>query len=261
MKKLVVVAAIFASVLAINSHSLIAQTADLSVKADQELANENAALRKQIQRLELQNAELRSRIHATEKKPVVASTNADGTGRGIPATSALAADLPRKSPPHLPVAAPVYSWTGFYIGGNAGYDWSNSKVDSVASGQAIAIDPFGFGARLASEIASGLNQSIKADPNGFIGSGQVGYNWQFAPQWIVGIEADISGASIKGSDSKASGFGGTGFPFVSQIGFRGQRPFRRRKRSIGWARYVAGLVSHQLIVCWYTELVALLMVT
>ena len=33
---------------------------------------------------------------------------------------------------------------------------------------------------------------VGLDRNGFIGGGQIGYNWQFAPNWLFGIEADIS---------------------------------------------------------------------
>ena len=32
--------------------------------------------------------------------------------------------------------------------------------------------------------------------NGVVGGGQIGYNWQFAPNWVLGIEGDISGTGI-----------------------------------------------------------------
>ena len=93
---------------------------------------------------------------------------------------ASAADLPAKAPmSRAPVAAPAFSWTGFYVGIHAGYGWSNST--------ATVTDP-----TLILAPAS-LNQN----GNGIIGGGQIGYNWQLAPNWVVGIEADISGTGIR----------------------------------------------------------------
>ena len=48
------------------------------------------------------------------------------TAAGALAAPAQAADLPVKAPPV--VAAAVYSWTGFYIGGHVGYAWGRSTT-------------------------------------------------------------------------------------------------------------------------------------
>jgi outer membrane immunogenic protein len=46
---------------------------------------------------------------------------------------ALAADMPVKAPPRAP--APIYSWTGWYVGGNVGYGWGHANSDLAGSEQ------------------------------------------------------------------------------------------------------------------------------
>ena len=55
---------------------------------------------------------------------------------------ALAADLPRKAPAYRP-SPPVYSWTGFYIGLNAGYGWDHDGIDNTATSLFCNIDNTG----------------------------------------------------------------------------------------------------------------------
>ena len=43
--------------------------------------------------------------------------------------------------------------------------------------------------------------SFDTNGSGFIGGGQLGVNWQFAPRWVAGIEADILGTRLKGSQT------------------------------------------------------------
>jgi len=47
----------------------------------------------------------------------------------------------------------------------------------------------------------GFSGSDTADPSGFMGGGQIGYNWQFSPIWVAGVEADFQGAAEKDSIS------------------------------------------------------------
>lgn len=89
----------------------------------------------------------------------------------LASTTAFAADLPsRKQPPVAPVAyAPVFAWTGAYVGLNAGY---------------------GFGKITKSG-------SYFDDPKGFVGGGQAGYNYQLQNGLVLGIETDIQWADLR----------------------------------------------------------------
>lgn len=100
---------------------------------------------------------------------------------------ALAADLRvapmYKAPPQ--VAAPVYNWSGFYIGGHVGYGWGRSS-----SGPITVYDP------IDTPVGT-YEPGVAYDVEGVLGGAQIGYNLQFN-NIVLGIEADISGTDIKG---------------------------------------------------------------
>jgi outer membrane immunogenic protein len=89
--------------------------------------------------------------------------------------SAFAADL---SQPSSLYGAPTDSWTGIYIGGNAGYDRSSYS---------IALSTFG-GSVPTSPISGG----------GFVGGGQVGANKTFG-SFLLGVEVDGNVGQVGGS--------------------------------------------------------------
>src|SRR5215204_5060403 len=113
------------------------------------------------------------------KKIALAAAAASILLTGAASAADLAARPYTKAPP--PPAVVVYNWTGFYIGGNAGYAWNHTTV-SATPNAAFAEDFSGTTAFIAANNPSGLNK------NGFTGGGQVGYNWQ-AGQWLLGVEA------------------------------------------------------------------------
>ncbi|MDO9414385.1 MAG: porin family protein [Pseudolabrys sp.] len=96
---------------------------------------------------------------------------------GATGTVASAADMPRPSYSKAPayVAPAYYDWTGFYIGANAGYGWA---------------------------------PNFATDAKGFVGGGQLGYNWQ-AGSLVFGLEGDIQYTSLK-SDATGPGFSVSG---------------------------------------------------
>jgi len=107
------------------------------------------------------------------------------------AGSALAADLPSKK---APVAAPpVMSWTGFYVGANAGGAWSGNNSGTLTiSGGAPALSAIPAGHKVFNNYG------------GFIGGGQVGYNYQWQ-SFVIGAEADIQGLAGNAGTSNFTG--------------------------------------------------------
>jgi outer membrane immunogenic protein len=130
---------------------------------------------------------------------------------------ALAADLPVKAPP--PPVIPIFNWSGFYIGGNAGWGESENCWDAITAAGAFLVD--------ACHSRSG----------GVFG-GQVGYRWQLPDNhFVIGLEAQGDWANIRGSQvslfdpavtlgTKIDGLG----LFTGQFGFAWDR----------WLWYVKG---------------------
>ena len=98
------------------------------------------------------------------------------------ATPALAADMAVKAAPP-PIVAPIYNWTGFYIGANAGYGWSNRCLDVTAISGVAVVD------------AEGCRNA-----GGGVAGGQIGYRWQTS-NWVFGVEAQGDWANLRNSNA------------------------------------------------------------
>ena len=119
-------------------------------------------------------------------------------GALVAASGAYAADLPiyTKAPPPV---IPVWTWTGFYVGGNAGYSFGRASTDyneSFTSTSVVTATTTGgvpvAGNGLTATTAGTALGNAAADMNGWLAGVQAGYNWQ-VQQWVLGIEADIQG--------------------------------------------------------------------
>lgn len=105
----------------------------------------------------------------------------------VAASTGYAADLAVSTPPQAPVdVAPVFSWTGFYVGLNAGGGFGGK-------------DDVGF-----HSFGNYLGRYGKLDGSGFLGGGQLGYNYQIDNNWVIGLETDFQGADISDSFSNAT---------------------------------------------------------
>jgi outer membrane immunogenic protein len=98
------------------------------------------------------------------------------------AGSANAADmsLPFKAPP---VGYPAFSWTGCYLGAQAGWGWSHTNLSDNSPGSATAI------------LAPNGGTVGVSDSGGLFG-GQVGCDYQFASNFVAGVQASGAGANM-----------------------------------------------------------------
>jgi outer membrane immunogenic protein len=123
-------------------------------------------------------------------------------------SAAMAADV---SMPVTPPPLPQFTWTGLYIGGNAG--WTSLQDNGLP----FCLTPSGVMQGPGCDIVPGG----QVGASGFIGGGQVGYNWQ-AGRLVLGIEADLQSTSLKGTTRVAGpfqfvggGLSGPGTSFVA----------------------------------------------
>jgi outer membrane immunogenic protein len=103
--------------------------------------------------------------------------------------AASAADLPARTYTKAPTAvAPIYDWTGFYIGLNGG-GASSHECLTITSDAGRPVVPNSEGCH---------------DATGGLVGGQIGYRWQSA-NWVLGVEAQGDWADLKGSNSSLTG--------------------------------------------------------
>ena len=95
----------------------------------------------------------------------------------LSSVSARAADLNYPTPVEPFMAPPAYNWTGFYLGGHGGYGWGTGDAETVGT--------------------------PTQHPEGWLGGAQIGYNFQFPSNVVVGVEADVSFAGV--DDSRLDG--------------------------------------------------------
>lgn len=133
---------------------------------------------------------------------------------GITANGALAADLGGVyETPIAPAPAPVFSWTGIYLGGHVGYGWSNKDWTLIRNA----------GPQPSNEIGSVITSH---DADGALGGVQLGYNYQ-RNGIVLGAEGEFSWTGMNGDSSwENSG-----------------REYRDASTDINWIATLAGRVG------------------
>jgi outer membrane immunogenic protein len=150
--------------------------------------------------------------------------------------------------PPPPLAAPVYNWTGFYVGAHFGGGWARESWEERGNAfgnichdierrddvQLETVDGFGFDifpvcpfATLSEAPGSSFGQNAFVGSHnaiGPLGGFQAGFNWQpVGTHWVFGIEGQFSFADLKGdhqnsiSGAAEQGFIGSilGVPIIS----------------------------------------------
>jgi len=94
----------------------------------------------------------------------------------LPAAAADLRPAPAPAPVYKAPMVPAYfNWNGFYLGINGGYSFGSA--DTSVTGL---------------NIPAATAISIGVSPKGWLGGGQVGYNWQAAGSpWVFGLETDF----------------------------------------------------------------------
>jgi outer membrane immunogenic protein len=144
----------------------------------------------------------------------------------MPAMAADVAPYSKVPPP------PVLGWTGFYVGANVGWAGSTDTLKNTGTDTGAG----GFGTFLG---LGGIPGNVNMNQTGFIGGGQIGYNWQVWPNWVLGIEADLEGVNAKASNAFSSP-PGVGLPAISTA-------YSRELDSLGTVRGRLGYL-------WYPSL-------
>jgi outer membrane immunogenic protein len=120
---------------------------------------------------------------------------------------AVAADLPSRAPPpvYLP-PVPIFTWTGIYVGGQIGYAWGHQSTY--------------FNDTLPPILANSGVGSFGFNQSGVIGGAHVGYNLQFN-QFVIGLEGDVDGSSLRNSTTVLTPFFGVPATFTSRADVQG----------------------------------------
>jgi outer membrane immunogenic protein len=100
-------------------------------------------------------------------RSVMSAVAAVGIAAAMSLGSAQAADMPVKGPLLAPASAS--NWNGCYVGLQGGVAWAT-----------------------ANQVPTGRN----LDPKGYLAGGQLGCNWHFSPNVVLGVEIDAAGANI-----------------------------------------------------------------
>jgi opacity protein-like surface antigen len=142
------------------------------------------------------------------------------------------------------VATGPVNWTGFYVGGDVGGGWSDTRWS----------DPFPSmpGSLMDTINVAGFGDHIHA--TGPLGGGQLGANWQTG-LWVLGVQADAAVASVRGDDTCFSGLGGFNCQHIdsaldtitARVGYAWDRALIYAKAGVAWADTTYNLLGNEFI--------------
>lgn len=141
----------------------------------------------------------------------------------VTASSVQAADIVHALVSPTPVAAPAFSWNGFYAGGEIGGSWARIKVNKW-------------------DAAAGSQTNWSSRPNSFIGGLFAGYNFDIGSNIVLGLDTDFLLEKIKGQSSATSGL--TTYKAEIKQKWVGSTRARLGYAADRWLPYVAAGVTY-----------------
>jgi outer membrane immunogenic protein len=116
-------------------------------------------------------------------------------------SGAMAADMAPHAYTKAPaMVSPATNWSGFYAGVNGGYASGNSNLTPITNEGALV-----FGG------SPDVDTFASPQPRGFVGGGQLGYNWQTG-MWLIGGEVDFDWLNAKANETVGRFASGTPGP-------------------------------------------------
>jgi outer membrane immunogenic protein len=155
-----------------------------------------------------------------------------------PATAAdMRAPMPTKAPMLAP--APAFTWQGFYVGGSLGGRWVDADWTTTNFG--IALAPAAPPPLVPQGSASYDSSTVRAGV-------YAGYNWMFAPNWLLGLEADVAWGDGSKTLNLIPGLGAAGLGDSSSVSHEWDASIRARLGMLlnpNWLLYATGGVAWQ----------------
>ena len=171
-------------------------------------------------------------------------------GCALISTTVMAADLPsRKAPPPYIPPPPVFTWTGLYVGLQAGIAWDQVSNNGNYGGWGIAAAPL-FPVATTALWAGGQNGAN--NKTGFVGGGHIGGLYQMG-SFVLGLEVDLEVSSLWTGSLRGSVRGRLGFAIDRTLIYAtGGMAFASRSGSstYGWYGYNWGGNTSSSRVGW-----------
>jgi opacity protein-like surface antigen len=152
---------------------------------------------------------------------------------GLMGQALLAADMPinvDKAPP----APPIFNWTGCYLGGHLGGGWGSKDITDPVQ---LVQDSLS-----GAPVTTGIT-TVSLNPVGLVIGGQGGCDYQFAPNWVAGVEGAASGSTMKASTSLVLPFSGDAALVTARTDFVGSVAARLGYAADRWLFFVKGGIA------------------
>jgi outer membrane immunogenic protein len=171
---------------------------------------------------------------------------------------ALAAEKPvgvYKRPRPMAVAAPIYTWSGFYVGINAGGSIGVSSTTDTGVLASSFVPLRGFPPPVGNNTV--FNETFRHASAGAALGGQVGYNWQTGTSLLWGLEADWQASGQRDTATVGGCFSPStaGFVFTPPFGgsiFGQCMTDERKLTNFGTARARAGYLVNDSLLLYAT---------